>query len=427
MINSLEKKITSFITFLSVLALCYFSFYPIELITSAIKVPKIVGFVLIAICISLLIFLKFILNNFRFDFNAFLIFVGYLVFALYALLSFLIVGDILEDSYNIRTVLIVNPFFIILSITTKDSKRLILILLYILSGVYFLIVITTFLQGDLSVLSYLPQYIFGGKDGMYQGINMYLGMFALINLILFIDMENLYFSTFFLVCFIITLFSMLLIGGRAGFVSLIFCSFCMAYFMFNNIKGKKICLLALTGFIISVLVIKNLSVLSNTITIVRLLDVMSFETDNSYRIFLFSSAIDLFSETWKTIIFGAGMNTFPEYIKSYSTGMYPHNIILEILAEIGLLGFLLFMAPLLYVLLLRVQTYGSIVGKCTEEIGIFGIALFYSISFLFTGGLRFSWPLLFYIVLLLPVVNYNEKTDYFIEKHYEKHFRCDDH
>lgn len=57
------------------------------------------------------------------------------------------------------------------------------------------------------------------------------------------------------------------------------------------------------------------------------------------RYFLFDKAIDMFSEN---LFFGNGFGTFGYFVYGEYLKLYPHNIILELVSEIGMLGFFIF-------------------------------------------------------------------------------------
>ncbi len=106
-------------------------------------------------------------------------------------------------------------------------------------------------------------------------------------------------------------------------------------------------------FLLVMVVIMSIPELRNlTLNIVdRLLNIFAGSEDDSsrIRILLGMAAINMFFDSW---MMGIGFRGFPEYFTNYfnlqeSIGVYePHNIIYEVLAELGIIGFglvLLFM------------------------------------------------------------------------------------
>lgn len=77
--------------------------------------------------------------------------------------------------------------------------------------------------------------------------------------------------------------------------------------------------------------------------------------DIAFRLHLYLGALHLFAHyTW----LGGGVGSFPEYVHSVPSANYPHNVILEVAAELGLVGLILFGAVIirpLYVLCKKYQ------------------------------------------------------------------------
>lgn len=71
--------------------------------------------------------------------------------------------------------------------------------------------------------------------------------------------------------------------------------------------------------------------------------ILAIASNKRIEIGLFSSALDLFQEN---PIFGGGLGSFAVYFSGVDARLYPHNIILEILAEMGLVGMLIFIGLL---------------------------------------------------------------------------------
>jgi len=90
------------------------------------------------------------------------------------------------------------------------------------------------------------------------------------------------------------------------------------------------------------------------------------------------------------------------YTERFSTGWYPHNVLLELLAEYGLIGFLLFQAPVIVTLYLRKKLLGSIWGNTRQETAVILLTVYFWSMFSFTGGLRHTWTLVFFTYLAFP-------------------------
>jgi O-antigen ligase len=273
------------------------------------------------------------------------------------------------------------------------------------------------LLGEVLLDSSSFQNIFLNLDltgGYYQNINMYLGL-LIVSCMYFKSVKK-WQSFIFNFIAILSFLGMLLIGGRTAVVATTFVVFFYFINSFKNVYSTKKNLVKFIMFSsLSALLIIFFShyiivLVENSLTFRRFV-ALSGDEDPSHRIFLFSKAIELFLSDGSTFLFGAGINSFPIYIGIYDSGMYPHNIFLELLSEYGIFGFGLFMIPIIYVLCLRRKRIGSIYGSTNEEKFIFLIATFYWILYSFTGGLRSSWVLLFFNFLLLPSDNDTENVE----------------
>jgi O-antigen ligase len=200
---------------------------------------------------------------------------------------------------------------------------------------------------------------------------------------------------------------MFIIGGR-GYVVALFAIFLIYYI--NILKSFTFTLSFILKSIILIIIVVALMAfyfaeitqgLNASITWQRFM-MLTEEGDESLRIFLFSNAITLFFSDVKTIIFGAGINSFPVYIGVNDIQMFPHNILLELLAEYGIVGTILFAIPAGYIISIRNKILGSTFGNCINEQIIFLIFIYILINDLFNGNLRTSWMFIFFMFLLIP-------------------------
>jgi O-antigen ligase len=143
-------------------------------------------------------------------------------------------------------------------------------------------------------------------------------------------------------------------------------------------------------------------------TITRLEDIMRSGDDSTMRGYLFSVAVRLFLTDWATVAFGAGIGEYDRTVGVVEgccgTGAwYPHNILLELLAEYGLVGTALYLAPMIMLLAARLRR--PLGGRadpfriaCAGEMGLFWIIG------MGTGSLRLGWLVVFfsYLALALP-------------------------
>ena len=170
----------------SVVSVMYFSYLPFLYVIQVLPIQKNDVFIMV-LTIAVFSAAIFWLTNRRavkkeLIYTVFL----YMFFSLYAMASFVFTENYLDDIFNIRTVTLVNILFIILALFCRMKKELVIRLLYILSCSYFLFGAVAYLKGNISIASDAFQGIFFVTERIgYQGINLYLGLFALLNIIMF--------------------------------------------------------------------------------------------------------------------------------------------------------------------------------------------------------------------------------------------------
>lgn len=397
--NYLDK----FFVPLALFSVFFFSYLPTKTIINALPLPQEIIFILLVFSILAFLSLKAVATKMlSIDKLILRAVYFYLIFACYAAGSFFLTGDLLGDLFNIRTVVAVNPIFILLALYVRNKKSFLLKSLYILSGIYFIYFFIALYGGQISFDSKTSPTLFADFENVYQNINVYLGLFSLINLIAYSFQKNIYKKALFLVLSSISFVEMFFIGGRASVVALFFSAVTLFFINGGIFKLKKIFIVSFFSLFLIAIAFVFSDILLSSITIRRILTLTDVESDSSSRLFLFTSAIDLFTSSWKTIFLGGGMNSFPVYTGWHTTGAYPHNIFLELLAEYGLIGFSLFMYPLVIIYEMRKGCYGTFWGTSPDTMAVLVISIYYITINLFTGGMRSSWVLIFFIYLLIP-------------------------
>ncbi len=403
------------ITCSSVIAVLFFSYIPFLYIFSIINTEKYLIFAMLISSILILTLLRtprqMLCGHLKLNKNDVTILSTYMFFGMYALLSFTVTGNLLGDSFTLRTLVLVNPIFAILAMSCRQNKSDVIIIMTILSGVYFIYLIFSILQGTISFQPDTFQNIFMDLEGsFYQNINVYFGLFAICSISLLFQ-KQFYIKVIPIILIPSSIIGMFLIGGRASVVALVVVF--LIYFLKESTvlsfkkSGifKKVIFLLFSILMITLYMPETAEFLDASITWRRML-VITEGGDDSARIYLFTKAIELFFSDAKTLMFGGGINSFPIYISEYSTGMYPHNVFLELLAEYGIVGSILFAIPMIYILSVRKRQLGSFYGNTKEEKIVFLFFIYYLMINMVTGGLRSSWVLIFHGFLLLPSIPY---------------------
>ncbi|MBC5797036.1 O-antigen ligase family protein [Sphaerospermopsis sp. LEGE 00249] len=412
---TLQKQITSI---LSIICVFFISYLPLSYFFKSLQQPNIkqTVFLLLIVLNILVIFLQKRIKS-R---NEWTIFSLYLLFPVYSLLSYGFAGDALDTTSVIRNIAFINPLFALFSLSCRDNKNKILLILYAVSFVYTIFLAIALINGTLSLSSNSFQSIFYQSSQInennygYQNTNMYLGINNLSGLYLVLSSKRRILKLVAIMSVILTVFGMLLTGGRSSLVSLlvVFSILLIRYFakLLYSLRRIKKALIILF-FIIFLIFFLNIIVIPllptdltvNLPTIQRLLILSDTESDSSMRLLLFSTAWNLFIENAFSVLFGGGINSFSAYMGYYDAKqiMYPHNIILELLCEYGIIGFIFFFTPVLYILRAR-KKFEKVFGLSLEEKFIFFIFFFILMNHMTTGSLGASWILVYFSALLVP-------------------------
>jgi len=233
--------------------------------------------------------------------------------------------------------------------------------------------------------------------GIYQNIGFWLSLAVIIsaNYVeqLLANYNNSRYAIFsFSLIFILSSIFLLLIGSRAAFIGTL-----AALLLF--LKNTRVIAIRYFVLILSIiLVIFSFNNYESLITLNRLLTLTS-STDESMRIYLFSTAIDLWLTDFKTFFFGGGIKSYPIFINQNNLGFYPHNIFLEVLSELGLVGFFLFLKMLSI-------PYSNI----KKNNLLFALAIFTFVIFMFNGSIDAIYQLFFILALGMPSNTYIESN-----------------
>lgn len=123
------------------------------------------------------------------------------------------------------------------------------------------------------------------------------------------------------------------------------------------------------------------------------------EGDRSYRIRLFTAAIAMWLDSPTNFLIGGGLGAFPAFIGETDAGWYPHNFILETLAEGGIIGGLLLVpiAVKLAVEFIRLKSNPDTPWK----LYLAALAFYGIVAYQVMGGLQRFWLPAFFAALFL--------------------------
>ncbi len=260
----------------------------------------------------------------------------------------------------------------------------------LLSFVFALPILISFISNPQAAVISLN----GNRSG-YLGLSRFIGISSVIAGYRFISGFYKKTTSFILLCFLG--FLLLIIGGRTPLVAFIILIMIMTVESTKLMRFK----IKLKGnsreiyvvlFIVILYFLLNFNTISKaSITISRLLIAFSSQGDSSLiaRISHYRDSIRLFSQN---PLFGYGVGSYPLLVGEIDSRYYPHNIVLEVLVENGVIGFLLLI---------------TFFGTCAAHLirvwdkrdEYYFIAIYLAINSFVSGDLNDNRLLFFYIIM----------------------------
>jgi len=275
------------------------------------------------------------------------------IWLLYALLfSFSVINLEIHIKAIVETLLYVLVFSIIISYLIKDINKLFKVIIFslniflLVSTIVFLLKITGLYDDGHSFAS------------LYSNRNTYAFM-ALVYLAIVINLPQYIIYKFKTISILMLLLFILITSSSKGILGIIII---FGLYILKKYSFKKIIFILPLFFIVMGALLFNFQ--NSTDRLMKKIDAIS-NFDNNYRednighdsgkirIFLAISAIDIFLEH---PLFGVGVNNgqyylpLPASMKNDISSLNSQNNITEMLLNVGLLGFLMFYIPLLYLL-----------------------------------------------------------------------------
>ncbi len=242
----------------------------------------------------------------------------------------------------------------------------------------------------------------GDQDSQnYQATSYYFGFAGLYFLVLGLRGSGTW-SLLSLAGGCATIVLMALVGARSSIVALALAVFFIllkgggAFFLYA-IARVLILIAALTAALrISGLI--DFSMLEDQFVIIDRFVSLVQDDDSSGREWLFKSAIAMWLDSACNLLIGAGLATFPLFIgMAGEDGWYPHNFILESLAEGGLAaGLALFLAGRSLVVQL-IRTDARLAKPAITYLG--ALAVYSVAAFQFMGGIQTLWIPTFFVAV----------------------------
>lgn len=334
-------------------------------------VPFEITFLILLFSITILIFNRLISKN-----GIILTRVDFLWFLFYILF---VLNITLNNLFNLQTIVDIMVyasalFFLVLVKVNidyyKSSMKLIVLLgiVYAISAIFHYIFTDEYLNFILPLFNVEEQteILRLLKGNTYTGLTnqtAYLAGYTLsaIGIVFFSKRKDKYTSKITTSLLLIVLFTGLLLSGKRAHLIFMIIAILVTYiFSINNKRIVKHIFRLLSGILavlLIVIMIYNFSSANDDSPIINFINELEYtivgllegEDVSSGRTVLYSHSWKLFKEKPIT---GIGWREFRENslgLINSDRGSHPHNIYLQLLTELGIVGFLLFMFPVVYV------------------------------------------------------------------------------
>ena len=393
MIFNVESVKKYFLSILLVLFTFSFSFLPLNYFS----VPKVYIMIFCLIMLSLILIignqkLKEIFHNGQF-------LMWYLIFLFWYTVRLFGISQTQMEQADFVSIYIINTLTIFFCMNYSFLNKYITNTLFLFGLSYTIICCISFflLTENQLVVNIFQIMNIQFDGGIYQNIGFWLSLAIIISASyveqLLSNFNNSRYAIFsFILIFILSSLFLLLIGSRGAFIGTL-----AAILLF--LKNTRVIAIRYFVLIFSIiLVIVYFKNSDSLLTLNRLL-ILTSSTDESMRIYLFRSAIDLWLTDFKTFFFGAGIKSYPIFINQNDLGFYPHNIFLEVLSEMGLVGLFLFL-KMLSIPFLNIKKNNL----------LFALAIFMFVIFMVNGNLDTTYQLFFILALGIPSNTYIESN-----------------
>lgn len=270
--------------------------------------------------------------------------------------------------------------------------------------IHFLYVLTStgFTFGDLAFQSLSSD----DEKQNYQSTAYYFGFVAVFFISQLFSYKNSSIRRLESFVFIIgVIILMSLVGARGSVLAILF-TFLFIFFIAKRVRSFKLIVITLLMIVVSMVVI-NIDFLLEHVNIFQRFQSLGDGSDSSKRIFLFTSALELWTSSPMNFIFGNGIATFPSYIDKQGAGWYPHNFLLECLAEAGIIS-VIPQLILFYFFYYKAKNYTD--SNLYVYNFSLALAIYSLVNFQFIGGILTMWNPFFFILFAIFSLNRQKRV-----------------
>ena len=233
----------------------------------------------------------------------------------------------------------------------------------------------------------------------YQATGFYIGLFG-ISLVYFLGSKKPLVLTLSAGLLIFVIYVMGLVGARASLIALIL-TVVLFLFLHGQRKLMSIAIVSLSLLLLYVLFLNGFlsSSFFEKMTVLQRIGALFEGDDSSLRVGLFTQAINMWFDSARNFIIGGGLATYPIFIGANEIGWYPHNFILESLAEGGIIALLIISWILISY---NRKIFFTRWNRVSFGHGYAAAVSFYALlSYQFMGGISTLWIPFFYVSYFL--------------------------
>lgn len=368
---------------------------------------------LLAIILVLLIIRTFYLHNYKVRFNRSSKYSSLILFGLFILIIFSMFytsseNYVYEKTMRFFTILLGFVFpMLIRDFSVYKFYKLFLIFVIVITAIFLPLFLKSY---DL----YISSYTLVKDDIILSMYKSYLSMGYIIAIALIINTFGRFFPPFYRIMIFLFLLSVLIVTGARGPILAFFIVLLLFVFQkrttIKKVKSRTILILLISGILSGTFLVNKIdisSLLERSTS--RLIALETVKGDEATNVRLEQIKFVIEQMTFENIFFGYGFGSFGYENIGDDSGYHPHNILFEILFELGIVGLFL------YLLLILVMIKNLIFKK---EFLLWALFIYLFLNSLKSSSIVDSRIMFgFFIVILLSKKNlFNNKKEEICQK-----------
>ncbi len=333
---------------------------------------------------------------------------GFATFGCYCFASFLFLSDMNQDpTKKLAQLLILGGAFNLIALVLLNTTNSIEKILKFTIAIGFLVAVVQFISFGNASLAVET------SDDNYQWVSRITMFSAIVGCTLLLYARSYAGKTILIALLLVILTGMIFSGARQALIGLVVSVF---YLGMTFVRARSLKLRSRSRMV-KIAGLSLLLVISLSFTFQQIQDSRGFSRVSAFTELLYSGDFvqayldsgrgTVFQDGWEifsgTPVFGKGFGMFREYA-STDTYRHPHNVILELLSELGLVGLILFaimLAPVIYRLIQLKRVSNSVYSRASGALLLGQLAISLVSGDLGTNRLLFFYSSLFLIATTL--------------------------